>query len=162
MGTSVESVFDSFYRLIERDLDFFTYQNVPDHEAENIVKERSYRYLDEAISKLLLQGIPEISFGYNQDTESFDEELTRVEINIVAQLMLECHFHRDYSTLKVNQIHFSPKDLQSFSPANERKTFVDMYNGIVSDNRLSLSEYFSRNRLTGALKGIDYSKYQFD
>lgn len=162
MGTPVESVLDSFYKLIERDLDFFTYQNVPDDEAESIVKNRAYNYLDEAISKFLLQGTPEISFGYSKDTEMFDEELTRVEINIIAQLMLECHFHRDYSTLKVNQIHFSPKDLQAFSPANERKTFVDMYNGIVSDNRISLSEYFSRNRMTGALKGIDYSKYQFD
>lgn len=160
MGTPINVVLDSFHMKIEKDFDFFEYQNVSDDDAAKIIEERSLRYLNEAISKMYLYGSPDISLEYKTNENCFDEMLTRIEIELISSLMAESHFHRDYASLKANQIQFSPKELNHFSPANERKTFVEMYKGIVEENRISLSQYFSRDRLTNKLKGIDYASHQ--
>ncbi|KAF6626950.1 hypothetical protein H6F38_23115 [Paenibacillus sp. EKM208P] len=159
MSTPASKIINSFLRKIEKDIDFFTYKNVSDEESMDIANDRAEEYLKESISRLLLAIVPDISFEYDEDSKEFKDDLTNIEIDILSSLMREKHYERDFSLLKAFQIQFSPKDLQVFSPANERKTFMDMYYGMVKDNNMQLNHYQSRDRISGKLKSIDYSEY---
>lgn len=85
--------------------------------------------------------------------------LTIDEIDILANLMKEIYYQRDLSKLKAFKIKFSPSDLNSFSPAEERRTFVNMCAFIKNNNEVLIDNYASRDRLTGKLKSINYTSY---
>jgi len=56
-------------------------------------------------------------------------------------------------------LQLSPTDLNVFSPANERATFISMYDQVRSESIRMLDDYASHDRVTGKLKTIDYEKY---
>ncbi|PYY28354.1 Uncharacterized protein PIL02S_03505 [Paenibacillus illinoisensis] len=145
--------------MIEKDLDFFTYSNVSSEEAMEIAKNRAKGYLVEAITALKINCSTELALELDDENETIGDVLTPIEINLLASLMREKYFERDFSLLKAFQLQFSPKDLQVFSPANERKTFMDMFESIKKENRVLMGNYSSRDRFTGKLKTIDYSMY---
>lgn len=160
MSTSWDVIIKAFFNKIEKDADFFSYYNVDPTEAVEIASTRAMEYLKEAVSKLTLNCTPDIDFNdYDEQTKSFNEALTNTEIDLLANLMREQYFEKDLSLLKAFTVRFSPKDLNVFSPANERKTFMDMFKDIMNENRTLIAQYAARDRLTGKLKIIDYSKY---
>ena len=73
--------------------------------------------------------------------------------------MREVYFDRDLCLLKAFKIAMTPTDLNQFSPASERKTFMDMLNEIKTENMRKISQYSSVDRITGQKKSIDYGKY---
>ncbi|PZT57491.1 hypothetical protein [Paenibacillus silvae] len=160
MSTSYNVLYDSFFALIEKDIDFFLYNNVSNEEAMQIAKNRAKGYLVEAITKFKISCSSDLTLNLDDENEELSDTLTTTEINLLSSLMREKYFERDFSLLKAFQLQFSPKDLQVFSPANERKTFMDMFESIKKENRVLMDNYSSRDRLTGRLKTIDYSKYQ--
>lgn len=161
MVTTWDEIFTIFYDKIEKDRGFFMYNNVSPEMALEIAKERSKSLLLEAITRLTLSCTPEINFlDYDEELEQFNFECTQNEKILLANLMRERLFDKDKSLLKVCEMKFSPSDLNViFSPANERKTFLEMYKDIVKENDRLIDNYISRNRITGKLKFIDYSKY---
>ncbi|WP_339304577.1 hypothetical protein NST33_18570 [Paenibacillus sp. FSL L8-0435] len=162
MPTPFDTLFNTFFSMIEKDLDFFTYSNVSNDEAMVIARSRARDYLLEAATKIKLTTSSDIDFNVDVNNETMCDDLTMTEINLLASLMREKYFERDFSLLKAFQIQFSPKDLQVFSPANERKTFMDMFESIKRDNAVLMDNYSSRDRSTGKLKTIDYQAYQFE
>lgn len=162
MSTPFDTLYSTFFSMIERDLDFFSYSNVSNDEAIGIARSRAKGYLLEAATKLKLTISSDIDFNVDVENEKMCDDLTLTEINLVASLMREKYFERDFSLLKAFQLQFSPKDLQVFSPANERKTFMDMFESIKKDNAVLMDNYSSRDRSTGKLKAIDYQSYQFE
>lgn len=161
MSTSWELIYERFFKKIEKDNSFFSYYNVSDQEAIELATMRAKDYLIESISKLTSSCAPDIDFNdYDEEQALFAEDLTRNEVDLLASLMREKYFEKDMSLLKAFETKFSPKDLTVFSPANERKTFKDMLDGVIDTNNSLIREYMSRDRLTGKLKGIDFSKYQ--
>lgn len=160
MSTAWSSVYEVFFHKIEKDSDFFSYNNVEPDEAVKIAKQRAKGYLQEAVSKLTMYGTPDIDFAdYNTELEVFNVDLTSNEIDLLANIMREKYFEKDQSKLKAFQIRFSPKDLDAFSPANERKTFMDMFGEITKENNRLIAQYCSRDRITGKLKQINYAQY---
>ena len=88
------------------------------------------------------------------------EDLTSDEINLLADLMYEVYISRDIATLKSMVNALTSTDLKMLhSPANERKTFMDMYNTLKYNNEVAMSQYNGRDRKTGKRKVINYSQY---
>ena len=159
-----------FYDKIQKDADFFMYNNVSVEEALEIAENRAEGYLIESISKLVLSCTPTVDFtDFDLAVTSgtppvttpahFNFELTFIEIDILANLMYEKYLDKDMVLLKALANNLSPKDLNVFSPANERKTFLEMLTFIKKENMKMIKNYSSRDRLTGALKQIDYASY---
>jgi len=152
-----EDIYKLFFGKIEKDADFFMYNNVPIEEALAIATKRAKFYLLESISKLTSDCTPDIDFNnYDEVLEVFNIDLTNNEKDLLADLMKEKYFEKDMALLKAFQVKFTTKDLNIASPANERKTFIDMFKEISSENRVKIKRYASRDRITGKLKTIKY------
>ena len=175
MSTEFTEVYEVFFDKIQNDADFFLYNNVDTEEALEIAESRSLGYLKESVSKLVLSCTPDIDFtDYDLDVfvtvgtppvttlsvpAHFNETLTYTEIDILANIMYEMYFDKDMVKLKALANNLSPKDMNVFSPANERRTFIDMVKFLKNENKKMIKAYASRERLTGALKQINYASY---
>jgi len=167
MSTSFDVPIQAFFRRIENDKSFFNYYNIDATEAMALASERAYGYLIESISIISTTCNPDVDFNNyttsvdanNHNTGTFNFDLTKNEIGLLAQLMYERYFNRDFVKLRAFKLKFTPSDLNVFSPANERRTFIDMYEKIQSESKVLLDNYTSRDRITNQLKSIDYAKY---
>lgn len=151
--------FQDFYTLffdrIERDREFFMYNDIPYDKVDEITKERAKSYLTSALSYLFLKCSSDIDFmNYDFKREVHNENLTKSEIDLIVSVMFEKYLERDISILKAQSNRFTTKDLNVFSPANERKTFMDMFKQIQDDNIKKIKDYEAIDRITGKLKSI--------
>lgn len=160
MVTSFETIYDIFYKRVVNDPDFFYFLNVTEAEAEELIKEKAFDYMIESIATILEYATPDIDFNdYNETTEEFSCELTKQEIQMIVNLMFEKYLERDLAKLRIYNKYFTTNEVKIFSPANERETFVDMYDGIKKKNIKAIRSYNSRDRLTNELKhsgGVSY------
>jgi len=164
MGTETlwEDIYKKFWDKIEKDTDFFSYNNISSDIALEIAKERSKSLIIESIIRFTLSCTPDVDFNdYDEELEQFNFYLTNTERDLIARIMRERYFDRDKSLLKAFEVRFSPTDLKMFSPAEERKSFISMYEGIVKENDKLISNYKDKDRITGELKKIDHSKYEY-
>ena len=160
MGTLFEELYKLFFDKIEKDSDFFEYNNVFEEEAIELAKTRAKNYLFESITKLTLNCTPDVDFhDYNIDLETFNFILSPIEKDLISSIMREKYFEKDFSTLKAFQNLFAPKDLNSFAPSMERKTFCDMFKDISDENNKFIRNYGARDRVTGKLKTIKFASY---
>ncbi len=163
MSTSFEAIYEPFFYKIENDKDFFVYYNITSTEALALAKQRAKNILKEAITELIL-GLknPDVNFSdYNNTTFVFNFDLTNDEINLIVQVMFKKFLERDVVKLKALKMRFTPSDLKVFSPANERATFMDMYEFVSYGLSVMIDHYNSRDRLTGNMKTINYDLYEY-
>ena len=158
--TSYEQLYVPFFNRIEEDAKFFSYYNLSAEEALEIAQKRAKNYLNEAVSILKRNCSLDFDLALNDKDEEISEDLTSDEINLLADLMYEVYISRDIATLKSMVNALTSTDLKMLhSPANERKTFMDMYNTLKYNNEVAMSQYNGRDRKTGKRKVIDYSQY---
>ena len=158
--TTYEELYTPFFNRIEKDATFFSYYNLTEAEALEIAKSRTKNYLNEAITIWERNCTLDIEIILDDELEEISADLTHNEINLVADLMYEVYISRDIVTLKSMVNALTSTDLKMLhSPANERKTFMDMYNTLKSNNEVAMSNYNGRDRLTGKRKVIDYAQY---
>ena len=158
--TTYEELYTPFFNRIEKDATFFSYYNLTEEEALEIAKSRAKNYLNEAITIWERNCTLDIEIILDDELEEISADLTHNEINLIADLMYEVYISRDIVTLKSMVNALTSTDLKMLhSPANERKTFMDMYNTLKSNNEVAMSNYNGRNRLTGKRKVIDYAQY---
>jgi Asp-tRNA(Asn)/Glu-tRNA(Gln) amidotransferase B subunit len=158
VATTWEEIYQRFFNLIVQDKDFFQYNNIEEFEALEIAKSRAKNYLIDSIAQLTLSCTPQINFyDFNLTTEIFNFNCTNNEMYLLASLMKEHYFNEDLAKLKVWKVHFKTKELDTFSPANERKTFTDMCKDIIKENKKLIKDYMSRDRETGKLKMVGRS-----
>ena len=67
--------------------------------------------------------------------------------------MAQYHY-RDLAGLHALATHFTSAEQSVFSPANERRTFLQMFQVISSENKDMLDRYLWRDRLTGERKAL--------
>lgn len=163
MSTPWSDVYDSFFDLIEEDSTFFNYYNATDEESFNLACERAHSLLNGAIQRMYRECELEPDFFLSSEDENgklvFETDLTSIEIDLLANLMFEAYLKRDVAKLRAFSQQYTPTDLQVFSPANDRKTFMEMYSVVCEENKTALDRYKSKNRETGATRGIDYASY---
>src|SRR5574344_198309 len=157
--TTYEKLYTQFFNKIEKDSNFFSYYNLTDTQALELAKNRSKNYLLEAVNILKLNCTLDIDIQLDDELEQISVDLTQTEIDLISSLMYEVYISRDIITLKSMVNVLTSSDLKMLhSPANERKTFMDMYNTLKYNNEVNMSKYNSRDRLTGKRKIIDYSQ----
>ncbi len=164
MPTPWSKVNEVFFELVEEDSGFFHYYNATDEESYALAVERANSLLRAAAARMMRSCNCEIDFTdtyVDEESEEiyFSADLTEEEINLLANLQYEGYLKRDMSKLKAFRHGFTPSDLQVFSPANDRKTFIEMYNTVCEENKTALDDYKRRDRLTNAPKGIDYLSF---
>lgn len=156
-----ETLYEAFFDKIEKDKDFFNYNNVSVEDALNIAKMRSQRYLKEALATISLKCTPSKcgkSFAdFNDEEQTLNYDLTYTELDIIASMMYEKYLFREFSKLKAQANRFVTKEFNVFSPANERNSFVAMYQMIKRENEVMIDSYLSLDHSTGDMLILDYS-----
>ncbi len=159
--TSYELLYQSFFNLIEKDEKYFNYNNVSVEDALLIAKSRAKNYLIESVSKLKLKCSLDIDIQFDDNIESLTVDLTQIEVDLIASLMYERYLFRDTALLKTMVNALTSSDIKLlYAPANERKTFMDMYKSIKDDNDVLMDDYNGRDRETGKRKLIDYNSFE--
>lgn len=158
---SFDVLYEMFFDLIEKDKDFFQYNNISIADAMDIAKQRAERYLKEALSYLSLNCTPDncgINFmDFDDDTKVLNGDFKYNELDIIANVMYERYLFRNFSKLNAQANRFTTKDFNVFSPANERASFVDMYNNIKKSNSILIDRYLSIDNKTGSTKTLNYN-----
>lgn len=160
-------LYKAFFDRIEKDKTFFNYNGVTSENALILAKTRAKNYLNEAVSLIKLKCTLEIDIQLNDDSEEINVELNGLEtglegteIYLIASVMYEIYLSRDISTLKTMINSLTSSDIKMlYAPANERKTFMDMYSSVQANNLVLMDNYNGRDRSSGGRKVIDYSKY---
>jgi hypothetical protein len=159
-----ETLYEAFFDKIEKDKDFFSYNNVPIAFALDIAKMRSERYLKEALSAISLKCTPDKcgkSFiDFDDKNKILNYDLSYIELDIIASMMYEKYLFREFSKLKAQANRFTTKDLNVFSPANERNSFSAMYQMIVQANEIMIDNYNSIDHTTGNTLTLNYSNIE--
>ena len=91
---------------------------------------------------------------YEVDPKEFDETLNPAEINLLVKTMFLMYLQRDLTVLRTFHGVMTSSDLNMYSPANERKTFVDMVQKYELDLQVEITEYQMRDRNTGTFVQI--------
>ena len=158
MSTLYEEIYELFFDKLEKDVEFFNLFNLTETEALELATTRAKKYLMESIAYLILNCTPDVDF-YDKDDilGTFNFEVTPMEKDLITSIMREKYFEKDLLLLKAFGSRLTPKDLNSFSPSADRKSFVDMLDGMRNINILSIRNYVARDRLTGKLKMIKFT-----
>jgi hypothetical protein len=155
--TIYEDLFDKFIRKIN-DPNFLYYANLTAVECADIIDTRCKNFLDGAIEELLFNSTPDIDFTDRDDVlKQFNFEISFLEQGLITDLMIEQYYEEDKSKLKAFSHYFSSKELQTFSPANERDSFLEMFKNMHNENILEIKDYVSKDRITGKPKTLNYN-----
>ena len=160
--TAFSEIYDKFYELVETDSNFFQYFDLTENEVQDLVHDRAKSYLMESLSVITINIEPEEDFSfddYDSELEEFNSDLTFDEIDMLAHLMLEQHFKREFGKLKAFSAQDLPTSLQVFSPANERTSIRALVKDIHEENMTMLDNYMAKDRSTRKRKTIDYDTY---
>ena len=160
--TAFSEIYDKFYELVETDSNFFQYFDLTENEVQDLVHDRAKSYLMESLSVITRNIEPEKDFSfddYDSELEEFNSDLTFDEIDMLAHLMLEQHFKREFGKLKAFSAQDLPTSLQVFSPANERTSIRALVKDIHEENMTMLDNYMAKDRSTRKRKTIDYDTY---
>lgn len=153
--TAFEDVINAFYHYIENDVDFFNYFDIDEDECMEVAGQRAEVLLIEATSYLSRKMVFESVFSkYEVDSKEFDETLNSAEINLLVKTMFLMYLQRDLTVLRTFHGVMTSSDLNMYSPANERKTFVDMVQKYELDLQVEITEYQMRDRNTGTFVQI--------
>ena len=160
--TAFSEIYDKFYELVETDSNFFQYFDLTENEVQDLVHDRAKSYLMESLSVITRNIEPEEDFSfddYDSELEEFNSDLTFDEIDMLAHVMLEQHFKREFGKLKAFSAQDLPTSLQVFSPANERTSIRALVKDIHEENMTMLDNYMAKDRSTRKRKTIDYDTY---
>lgn len=160
--TAFSEIYDKFYELVETDSNFFQYFDLSENGVRDLVHDRAKSYLMESLSVITRNIEPEEDFSfddYDSELEEFNSDLTFDEIDMLAHLMLEQHFKREFGKLKAFSAQDLPTSLQVFSPANERTSIRALVKDIHEENMTMLDNYMAKDRSTRKRKTIDYDTY---
>lgn len=158
MATDRALVRQAFYDRIESDSAFYQYYgDLEDSEIQAIADERANTYIKEAITLLKRKCEADLTFAIDEEADEFTEDLTEEEIQLIGgDLAFEVYIARDIAKLKTRINTFTSSDLKALhSPANERKSFMDMYAALRIENATRISDYAARDRLTGKFLSVN-------
>lgn len=158
--TLFDTVYDLFFKRVVNDPDFFQYTNVPQSEALELCKINAFDYMIESISTINENCTPTVNFNdYDILLSQFNFDMTNSEMQMLVNLMFEKFLSRDMAKLKIYNKFFTNSEVALFSPANERKTFMEMLDGLILKNIKAIKSYGSRDRLTGELVTVGSMLY---
>lgn len=160
--TPYNKVFDSFLDLIIRDTTFFI-KNPDVNIVKAVSQERMIKLLNHAITNMMLVKDKrnfEINFMNIRDDINlqFTEELTPIEIDILAYYMFQCYVDEEVVVRlkKLKELGFSDDEIKTFSPANSLKEFNATFATLKYNNEDKVKEYKRRSRKDFLLKSHNF------
>ncbi len=157
MATPYKRIYDSFMDLVLKDDKFFI-----DH-PQKMIEIRLLNLLDKGLTGMYL--VPtrknfELNFMAIRDDDmaTFTEDLTIVEINLIAYFMFQEYIEQDVveRMRALKSIGFKSDELVSFSPANTIKEFYAGLDSLKQENTAKLKQYKSMNRDTYEYKSFSF------
>ena len=159
MPTPFDDVNVIFYDLVEKDHEFFDYYGLDPVQAMNLAEQRADSCLTQAATKLSIENETSINFSdFDMTERSFAADFTNDEKYLLARLQFQQYLFRDFSTLRAQSTMFTSAEQVVFSPANERKAFVNMYNMLCDENRNLVNAYLWKDRLSRSRKELTYEE----
>ena len=158
MATDRALVRQAFYDRIESDSTFYQYYgDLEEEEIQAIADERANTYIKEAITLLRRKCETDLTFAIDEESDEFEEDLTDEETQLIGgDLAFEVYIARDVAKLKTRINTFTSSDLKALhSPANERRSFMEMYESLRLENLAKISDYAARDRSTGRFKSVN-------
>jgi hypothetical protein len=156
MSTPYNVIFDKFIKKLKGDTQFFNHGQLTDEQINILVNDHLLSLLNRSIDKIYEYGNPDFNF-HDKDDESqqFNKELVKQEISLLSEIMYFSYAEEDRNKLKVMGTRFRTSEVNVlFSPANDRKTYLEMIAELEASINNSISNYFSRNRTTWQMKSI--------
>ena len=149
--TPYENVTDKFIRKIKQDKEYFCVNGVTEEQLLEINNRISFELLYDSVNELqpMISIAQDVDFlDKDDDMEEFNFNLTRIEEDLISDMMVVKYFDEALVKLKAMQKYLGD-DIKVFSPANERKTFKEMveFKRQLFNNKLG--NYNTRNRETG-------------
>jgi hypothetical protein len=130
--------------MLEKDRDFFQYAGCDEFAAEALAERRANRYLDAAISKMTLEAQSDVDFG--RDGESFREELTSVEVYLLALQMNALYLSGNIPPLAMEDTSYTGVELRVFDQSSKRSSFLEMLRLVQKDLAEKMDLYRSNDR----------------
>lgn len=153
MSTSYDVIYDKFIRRLKNDDKFFDYKDVSDLELQELVNEHLDSLLDRSVDLIYEYGNPDIDFyDCDNNLKMFNQDLTKQEIALLSNLMYLSYVEQERNRMKALELTFKSSELNVFSPANERKSKMELIDSISNEILGSLVNYLSRDRLTWKYK----------
>lgn len=151
--TPYQNVMERFIKKIKQDVKFFMYNGLSEQEVENIVIERSLEFLDSACDELEPQ-LDQLTLSDRNDSlECFDDELTRIEIDTVSDMMKIIYMREPI--LKLNKLQtYIGTDIKTWSPPDERRTYLGLLNDIENKMQVKIDRCNSIDRTTGKQRSL--------
>lgn len=155
MATSYEVLTTKFIKKLKNDDDFFNYSGLDDAEIEELVTEHLNSLIDRAVGFIYKFGNPDINL-YDKDDEQqqFNVDLVNQEIDLLADLMYFSYVEEERNKIRAFSLTFRSNELNVFSPANERRTVLEVIEKLERTAINSVQNYFSRDRHTWRYKSI--------
>ena len=152
--TSYDIIFTPFQEKIAQDVGFFIYDGLTVTQTEDMISRRCTSYLNKAIMEFNSKAKTTVDFNNRDEImETFNFDLNGTEIDIFIDLLYIEHMSQDITKLKVISPYLNESEISKiFSPASERKTYMDMINLLKSDVFLKIKKYNGVNRDTGKVK----------
>jgi hypothetical protein len=155
LATSYDVLFKKFMRKIKNDDDFFNYTGLTDLEVEEMINGHLNSLIDRAVGFIYKFGNPDIDlYDRDDNTQQFNVDLVNQEIDLLVDLMYFSYIEEQRNKIKTFGLTFRSDELNVFSPANERRTVLDMIEKLEESVIFSVQNYLSRDRLTWKYKSI--------
>ena len=152
-NTPYQDLIAKFIKKIKQDVKFFTYNGLSDEEIEAIVTERSLELLDTACDEIEPQ-LDQLTLSDRDDSlECFDDELTRIEIDTISDMMKIIYMREPI--LKLNKLQtYIGTDIKTWSPPDERRTYLGLLNDIENKMQIKIDKCNSIDRTTGKQRSL--------
>lgn len=134
--TSFETIYDRFYGKITDDM--YLEWTVEDTAAD--------------MKNILLDALPGFEFprfslfNYNVETNTFAEDLTSEEIDIIANLMVLTWLHRQITTIELVRMKYTGSDFKLTSQANHLSKLI-LLKEQLRQNTNHLQRLYKRRKL---------------
>jgi uncharacterized protein YerC len=151
--TPYQIVIQRFIKKIKQDVKFFMYNGLTEQQVENIVIERSLEFLDSACDELDSQLDQLILSNRNDSLECFDDELTRIEIDTISDMMKVIYMREPLVKLKEFQKYLG-NDIRAWSPNEERKTYLELLHEIEKKMEIKIDKCNSIDRISGKPRSL--------
>ena len=152
MSTPYSEIINLFLDKIEQDTDFFKYDALSEYETMEIINTRCKNILNLAIRSLqpMLDETHNINLlNRDEDMEEFKDELNDLEIDLISEAMVLEHYNIKRAKLGKINTYLGSSSMKVFSPAEERKSYLQFMSQIRAEFYEKLDNYNLRIRGKG-------------
>lgn len=151
--TPYQDVITKFIKKIKQDVKFFMYNGLTEQQIEDIVRERSLEFLDSACDEIEPQLDQLVLSNRDDSLEVFNDQLTRIEIDTISDMMKVIYMREPLIKLKEFQKYLG-NDIKAWSPNEERKTYLELLNDIEDKMQVKIDKCNSVDRITGKPRSL--------